>query len=97
MLPELAGWVPQAGATGLLLVAVWLVLSGRIVPKGLHDEVRRDRDTYRAAAETALAASAEQASNVRQLVAAVQELTATQRETLDLVRRWAPPADRVAS
>lgn len=97
MLGDLAGWVPQAGATGLLLAAVWLVLTGRIVPRALHDEVRRDRDNYRAAAETALAASSEQASNVRQLVTAVQELTATQRETLDLVRRWAPPAERVAS
>lgn len=97
MLTDLAGWVPQAGATGLLLAAVWLVLTGRIVPRSTHDEVRRDRDTYRAAVETALAASGENAANVRQLVGAVQELTTTQRETLDLVRRWAPPAERVPS
>jgi hypothetical protein len=98
-LAELAGWVPQAGATGLLLVAVWLVLSGRIVPKGLHDEVRADRDIYRTAVEKSLAANAEQAVNVGRLVSAVEQLTAAQRETLDIVRRLAPPAaeDRIVA
>lgn len=93
---EVFSWIPQAGATGLLLVAVWLVLSGRIVPRSLHDEVRRDRDVYRAAAETALKASAEQAANVGKLASAVETLTASQRETTDLVRRLLP-GDRSAA
>lgn len=91
MLTDLAGWAPQTGAVGLLLTAVWAVLSGRIVPKGLHDEVRADRDIYRDAAEKALLANAEQAVNIGKLVSAVEQLTAAQRETLDLVRRLNPP------
>lgn len=96
---DLSGWVPQVGAVGLLLAAVWAVLMGRIVPRSTHEEVRRDRDTYRTAAETALAASAEMSGHVGRLVSAVEQLTAAQRETLDLVRRLAPasPPDRSAA
>lgn len=90
MLTDLAGWVPQTGAAGMLLAGVWLVLTGRIVSRAVHEEVRRDRDTYRAAVETALAASAEQAANVGKLATAVETLTASQRETTDLVRRLLP-------
>ena len=53
---ELAGWIPQTGATGVLLLAVIWVLRGKIIPRAMHDEVRADRDAYRAAAETALIA-----------------------------------------
>lgn len=87
MLSDLAGWVPQTGATGLLLLAVWAVLNGRIVPKATHDEVRRDRDAYRVAADTALAATREMATNVARLTAAVEQLAASQRETLSLVHQ----------
>jgi hypothetical protein len=94
---DLAGWVPQSGAVGLLLLAVWLVLSGRIVPRSTHEDVRRDRDAYRVAAETALTASSEMSSHVERLTTAVGQLTAavqqqaeTQRETLSLVRQLAP-------
>lgn len=94
---DLAGWMPQTGAVGLLLLAVWAVLSGRIIPRATHDEVRKDRDAYRAAAETALAATAESAAQVERLTTAVGQLTAavqqqaqTQSETLSLVRQLAP-------
>jgi len=87
MFTDLAGWVPQTGAVGLLLAAVWLVLTGRIIPRSVHDEVRRDRDMYRAASETALRVNSEQAANVGTLTSAVETLTASQRETTDLVRR----------
>jgi hypothetical protein len=85
--PDLAGWIPQTGATGLLLLAVWAVLAGRIVPRATHEEVRRDRDAYRVAADTALAATREMAANVARLTAAVEQLAASQRETLSLVHQ----------
>lgn len=96
---ELVGWIPQTGALGLLLMAIWAVLTGRIIPRATHDEVRRDRDAYREAAERSLAASAEWSGHVGRLVSAVEQLTAAQRETLDLVRRLAPspPTDRMAA
>jgi hypothetical protein len=96
MLTDLAGWAPQTGAVGLLLAAVWAVLTGRIVPRSTHDEVRRDRDVYRAAAETALKANVEQAASVAKLTSTVETLTASQRETTDLVRRLLP-GDRSAA
>jgi hypothetical protein len=93
---DLAGWIPQTGAVGLLLLAVWAVLAGRIVPRVTHEEVRKDRDAYRAAAETALKASGEMSSHVGALTTAVGQLTAaveqqatTQRETLSIVRQLA--------
>lgn len=97
---DLAGWIPQTGAVGLLLIAIAMVLGGRIVPRATHLEVRADRDAYRRAAETALAASAEMSGHVGRLVGAVEQLTASQRETLDLVRRLVPvaaPGDRSAA
>lgn len=90
---ELVGWLPQTSAVGLLLLAVWLVLTGRIVPRTIHNEVRQDRDVYRVAAETALAASVEMSGHVGRLVTAVDQLTASQRETLEVVRRLAHVPD----
>jgi hypothetical protein len=96
---DLAGWIPQGGAVGLMLGAFWLVFTGKLVSWRIHNEVRTDRDTYRRAAETALAASAEMSAHVGRLVGAVEQLTASQRETLDLVRRLVPaaPGERTAA
>lgn len=91
MLGELSGWVPQAGATGLLLMSVWLVLTGRIVPRSTHDEVRVDRDAYRDAAQAAIKANTEAAGHVGRLTSAVEQLTAAQRETLALLQKVVPP------
>ena len=89
---DLAGWVPTSGAIGLMLATFWLVYTGKLVPGRIHNEVRTDRDTYRAAAETALKASAEMSSQVSRLVGAVEQLTTTQHETLKLVRSLVPAA-----
>lgn len=87
-------WLPQSGAVGLLSVTVLLILLGRIVPRVTHNEVRKDRDDYRKAAEKALAGASEMSSHVGQLTTAVGQLTTavqqqaeTQRETLSLVRQ----------
>lgn len=90
-LTNLSGWIPQTGAVGLLLTAVWAVLAGRIVPRATHEEVRRDRDAYRTAADVALAATREMATNVARLTAAVEQLAASQRETLSLVHQLVRP------
>ncbi|MES2211021.1 MAG: hypothetical protein V4515_12715 [Chloroflexota bacterium] len=89
-LQYLAGWIPQTSATAVLLAAVWAVLQGRIIPRSTHEEVRRDRDAYRTGADTALAATREMATNVARLTAAVEQLAASQRETLSLVHQLLP-------
>jgi hypothetical protein len=96
---DLAGWIPQTGAVGLLLAAVAMVLTGRIVARPLYLEARADRDRAQRAADTAIAANIEMSANVARLVGAVEQLTAAQRETLDLVRRLVPtaPTDRSAA
>lgn len=93
MLTDLAawpGWIPQTGATGLLLGAVWAVLTGRIVPRATHNEVRLDRDAYRRTAETALEAAAQSAANVARLTAAVEQQTTAHREMLALIQQLVP-------
>jgi hypothetical protein len=108
MPPELTGWIPQTGAVGLLLVGMWFVFTGRLVPGRTHQEVRTDRDMYREAAETASKAAAVQSAQVAQLsksldgvIGSVERLTASHQETLnvnrealELIRRIAPPVDR---
>ncbi len=65
-------------------------MTGRIVPRATHDEVRKDRDAYRLAAETALVATREMSNNVARLTGAVEQLAASQRETLMLVHQLVP-------
>jgi hypothetical protein len=36
--------VIQGGATALLALVVWFILTGRLVPRSVLDDVRRDRD-----------------------------------------------------
>lgn len=51
----LAGIPPEVitggGFAGLALAAVWLIFTGRLVPKSLHEETRLDRDGWRKAYE----------------------------------------------
>lgn len=44
--------VTSIGGGGLLALAIWLVLTGRLVPKSTHEETRLDRDEWRKTAET---------------------------------------------
>lgn len=41
-MPDLASVLPALTAPGLLLLAVWLILAGRIVPRSTHQEARDD-------------------------------------------------------
>lgn len=56
MLDSLVPWVTQGGAVGLLGVAAWMLFTGRLIPKKIHEQAvaaerqRGDdwRDAYRA-------------------------------------------------
>lgn len=56
MLDSLVPWVTQGGAVGLLAAVAWMVFTGRLVPKRIHEQAlaterqRGDdwRDAYRA-------------------------------------------------
>lgn len=80
-------WVMQGGAVGLLLAAMWLVLTGRILARSTLQDVRSDRDLWRATAETALKANAELSGHVGRLVDTADQLVTSQRETQALVRQ----------
>jgi len=43
--------IPIAGLTApaLLLLAVWFILTGRIIPRRTYDDLLRDRDEWRTA------------------------------------------------
>ena len=85
---DVAPWGIGAFVTGLVGTVIYglrLLLVGKLVPGRLHDEVRKDRDAYRAAADTALAATREMSGNVARLTSAVEQLAATTREILALV------------
>lgn len=93
----------SGGPTVLVALGVVLVLLGWLIPRSTHREVRADRDAYKAAALTALAASDKMGDNVERLTtavgqqsAAIEQQIALQRETLALVRQLVPP-DRSAA
>jgi hypothetical protein len=56
MLDVLAPWITNGGAVGLLAAVAWMVFTGRLVPRRVHDQAvaseraRGDdwRDAYRA-------------------------------------------------
>ena len=90
---DLAVIALQGGPWGLVGLFVLSVMRGWLVPGRIHDEVRADRDAYKKAAETSLKASTETAGQLRrmtsavgQLATAVEQQSATTRETLALVR-----------
>lgn len=57
MLDSLVPWVTQGGAVGLLAAVAWMVFTGRLVPRRIHEQAvgrereRADdwRDAYKAA------------------------------------------------
>ena len=53
-LPIPGEWITQGGAVGLLGVVVLLILSGRLVPRRVYQDLERDRDHWREAAMKAI-------------------------------------------
>ena len=100
MPPELSPWgviLPFVAALATVIIVVLRGLtSGRIVVGRHYDDARTDEAAWRKAAETALTANVEMTSHVARLVAAVEQLTATTRETQQLVRVLVAPDHRSA-
>lgn len=53
-MPVLADWLVQGGAGALVTLVVIFIITGRLVPRRYHDEVRADRDQWRAVALKAM-------------------------------------------
>jgi|SRR5690242_980980 len=64
----MGAWVGQAGIGGLLSLAVWLIFTGRLVPRSTVDDIRRERDDWKAAARESEAARAEEREQKRELL-----------------------------
>lgn len=47
-LPLITG---SGGALVVMAIGIWLLMSGQIVPKGTHDEMREQRDEWKRTAE----------------------------------------------
>lgn len=59
-------WQALGGLTpyGLLMLAIWLILTGRLVPKNLYEVMVRAKDHWRDAAETLKETNAVQARTI---------------------------------
>jgi len=89
--PSAYSWLPwlQAfgPAAGMAVTLFFMQARGHLVPKRLHDEVRADRDTYRLAAETALAATTKAVNSTEALTGTVGVLVQNSEEQLRLSRQ----------
>lgn len=63
-------------APGLLLIAVLMVLTGRLVPKSTHEQTVKERDQWRAAYEVAELARSTQEAQTRELLEVAKTSTA---------------------
>lgn len=62
------GGIGGLSAASLLGVVVWLILTGRLVPRLVHQEVRDDRDRWKQTAEAKDATIATQAASINELL-----------------------------
>jgi hypothetical protein len=60
--------IGQVGIGGLLSLAVWLIFTGRLVPRATVDDIRRERDDWKAAARASEGARAEEREQARELL-----------------------------
>lgn len=60
--------VGQVGIGGLLSLAVWLIFTGRLVPRSVVDDIRQERDDWKAAARDSEDARAEERDQKRELL-----------------------------
>lgn len=69
-MPDVFGGVPITGwgAGGLLALCVWLILTGRLVPRQQMLDLRADRDKWEAAAEEWQRVATQQGMTLEKLV-----------------------------
>lgn len=52
---DLASWIPQGGTVGLLGAVAWMVFTGRLIPRKVHDQAvaaeRQRGDDWRAVSQ----------------------------------------------
>ena len=91
MSPELTPWVLFGGFISLLgmtiIIGLRAILRGSIVAGRHYDDANIRGEQWRRAAETAMAANVEMSNHIARLVSAVEQSTATTRETQQLVRQ----------
>lgn len=81
----MGGFVVALGTT--IVIGIRALMIGKLVAGNIHDEVRHDRDTYRVAAETALAVNRELASNIAPLITTVDKLVDMTAENQAIMRQ----------
>lgn len=69
-------YLPQIGAGALLTMAVWMLLTGRLATRRELQELRQDRDQWRATAQTLAPVVTELSGHVGRLADATQQLIA---------------------
>jgi hypothetical protein len=78
-LPIPLDWITQGGATALLGLVVWLVLSGRLVPRSTYHQLERDRDHWREVAQKAVEHNGQLMPAAQNAASAISELAAAAR------------------
>lgn len=70
---------PSIGATGLLAIVVIMILTGRLVPKSMFEDLRADKDRqieiWRSAYETSMSAQDVQREQISALLEATKTTT----------------------
>lgn len=98
---DVGAWALFAGFVIALVAFVFWglrqLIRGRLIQGVIYDDVRAQRDRWQDTATTALDATTEMSAHLTRLISAVEQLTATQRETLELVRRLVPGVDHRSS
>lgn len=62
---------------GLLGLAVWMILTGRLIPRRTYDEMVKDRDHWRAVAETSTKQNTQLLEGARVTTEVVRQLPST--------------------
>lgn len=62
------GALDGVGVVGVVLIVGWLLATGRLVTRNVHDDVRHDRDEWRASHRISESARAEAVSQVQELL-----------------------------
>lgn len=74
------------GAGGLVVFAVWLLLTGRIVPRSVLKDVEAQRDTYKQSWQEERAANAERDAHLDANTEVVRTMQSTMNAFLSLRR-----------